>query len=156
MAAQLLDPDAVVPQVGQGALAVECRADDDETRALLATIDDATSRRTVMAERAFLAELGGGCDLPVGAHATIDGSGTLRLTGILATADGRIVLRQTEQGDPDDGEEIGRAVARHLRDDAGGDNLLASLLADVPAAYSAQVPAGGGQGAETSEVGPLA
>jgi hydroxymethylbilane synthase len=133
MAAQLLDPDAVVPQVGQGALAVECRADDDETRDLLATIDHAPSRRTVTAERAFLAELGGGCDLPVGAHAAIDGSGTLRLTGILATADGRILLRETQEGDPDHGQEIGRRVARHLLDDAGGDYILA--------AYSAQARA---------------
>ena len=63
----------MVPQVAQGALAVECRADDAATRAALAAIDDAGGPgRVVEAERAFLAELGGGCTLPVGAHAVAD------------------------------------------------------------------------------------
>jgi hydroxymethylbilane synthase len=61
----------MLPQVGQGALAVECRADDDATRGLLAAIDDADAHLAVTAERAFLAELGGGCSMPVGAHAHV-------------------------------------------------------------------------------------
>ena len=65
----------MLPQVAQGALAVECRADDDAPARSLAAIEHAPSRRAVDAERAFLAELGGGCDLPVGAYATVDGDG---------------------------------------------------------------------------------
>jgi hydroxymethylbilane synthase len=77
--ADVLDVDTMIPQVAQGALAVECRADDADAQALLAAIDDAALHREVAAERAFLAALGGGCDLPVGAHATTDASGGLRL-----------------------------------------------------------------------------
>src|SRR5690606_23131668 len=75
-----LDPAVLLPQVGQGALAVQCRADDDATLAALAPYDHADSRRCVDAERAFLATLGGGCDLPVGAHATVAGD-ALDVTG---------------------------------------------------------------------------
>ncbi|MDQ1445163.1 MAG: hydroxymethylbilane synthase, partial [Acidimicrobiaceae bacterium] len=63
---EVLDPSVLLPQVAQGALAVECRADDTETIEMLAAIDHAPTRLAVTAERAFLAELGGGCDLPVG------------------------------------------------------------------------------------------
>ena len=64
----------MLPQVGQGALAVECRADDAETLERLHAIDDTRAHAAVGAERAFLAELGGGCDLPCGAYATLDGT----------------------------------------------------------------------------------
>jgi hydroxymethylbilane synthase len=81
--AEAFDPDVFVPQVAQGALAVECRADDASTRARLAAIDDADAHRCVLAERAFLAELGGGCDAPVGAHARLVGD-EIRLVGFYA------------------------------------------------------------------------
>ena len=68
---EVLDPEVMIPQVGQGVLAVECRADDEVTRQALAVIDDPAIRALVTAERAFLSELGGGCTLPVGAHAVI-------------------------------------------------------------------------------------
>src|SRR5213080_2429816 len=67
--AERVDPSVVLPQVAQGALEAECRADDDGTRELLAGIDDAGVRAAVTAERAYLAELGGGCNLPCGALA---------------------------------------------------------------------------------------
>src|SRR5262249_48667635 len=72
-ATEVLEPDVMLPQVAQGALAVEARADDDATIAQLRAIDDAVAHRGVDAERAFLAELGGGCDLPCGALARVDG-----------------------------------------------------------------------------------
>jgi hydroxymethylbilane synthase len=127
MEVETLEPGTMLPQVAQGALAVECRADDDTTRAALAAIDDADVRAVVEAERAFLAELGGGCTLPVGAHAVggaAGGAGTggrLQLTGLLAGADGHVVLRHEATGD--DGPALGRAVARYLLDDAGGADL---------------------------------
>jgi hydroxymethylbilane synthase len=73
--AEVLSVEQMVPQVGQGALAVECRRDDERTRDRLAKIESPIDRGFVDLERAFLAELGGGCDLPVGAHAHLDDDG---------------------------------------------------------------------------------
>ena len=121
----VLPPGLLVPQVGQGALAVECRAGDDATFEVLATIEHGPSRRAVDAERAWLREVGGGCDLPVGAYATVAGDGRVTLTAMIGTADGRVVMRDTDSGD--DPVELGRRLARHLLDDAGGSSLLADL-----------------------------
>ncbi len=129
MATEALPPPVMVPQVAQGALAVECRSDDREVLAALAAIDDPNSRPLVEAERAFLAELGGGCTLPVGAHAhwfddapVADSSiRTLCLTGMMAAYDGRIVLRRVAEGDDPAG--VGHEVAGWLLD-AGGRQLL--------------------------------
>jgi hydroxymethylbilane synthase len=121
---QVLDQMLMVPQVGQGALAVECRADDQQTRALLAGIDDTVVRRAVTAERAYLAELGGSCTLPVGAYAEAAAAAAdsdLALTGVLASEDGRVVLRHTARGN--DPEQLGRGVARYVLDDCGGTSL---------------------------------
>ncbi len=119
--AEVLDPTVVLPQAGQGTLAIECRADDDATRALLATIDHVPSHRTLRAERAFLDELGGDCDIPAGAFAEIDGD-RIRVRGVVASPDGHVVLRHAETGP--DPEATGRAVARCLLDDAGGSAIL--------------------------------
>ena len=115
----------MIPQVGQGALGIECRAGDDDTLAALAGIEHGPSRRAVDAERAWLAEVGGGCDLPVGAHATVAAGGRITLTAMIGTPDGRVMLRDTDEGD--DPVELGRRLARHLLDDAGGSSLLADL-----------------------------
>ncbi|MGH9188721.1 MAG: hydroxymethylbilane synthase [Acidimicrobiales bacterium] len=122
MITEYLDPVSMVPQVGQGALAVECREGDEVSLRALAAIEHPTSRLAVDAERAFLAEIGGGCDRPVGAFATVAPGGLLTLTGMVATADGRIVLRHQDSGD--DGPALGRRVARYLLDDSGGAKLL--------------------------------
>ena len=119
-AAEVLDPSIVLPQVGQGTLAIECRADDVGTRTALAAIDHEPSHRTLRAERAFLDELGGDCTLPAGAYARVDGDG-VTIEGMVASLDGSIVLRHTEVGDP---EAAGRAVARFLLDEAGGSAIL--------------------------------
>ena len=121
----VLPPGLMVPQVGQGALAIECRAGDDATFAELAAIEHAPSRRAVDAERAWLREVGGGCDLPVGAYATVSGDGGVTLTAMIGTSDGRVVMRDTDSGD--EPVELGRRLARHLLDDAGGSSLLADL-----------------------------
>jgi hydroxymethylbilane synthase len=108
-------------------LAVECRADDAATMARLQAIEHSPSRQAVDAERSFLAELGGGCDLPVGAYATVDGAGMISLTALLASLDGRIVLRHDVAGD--DAATVGRDAALYLLDKAGG----RALLDDSPA-----------------------
>jgi hydroxymethylbilane synthase len=123
---ELLPTAVMLPQVGQGALAIECREDDDELRNVLAAIEHEPSRRAVDAERAFLAELGGDCDLPAGALAqvAVDDLSAMEVEGLLASLDGRIVLRHRERGrDP---VALGRAVATHLLDRAGGRQVLAS------------------------------
>ena len=104
--AQLLEPEVMLPQVAQGALAVECRADDVEALEQLARIEDPVARRQVDAERAFLARLGGGCDLPVGALATGLGGARLRLEGLLADP---IPFRSVAEGD--DPAALGLSVA---------------------------------------------
>lgn len=96
-AAELLDPEVMVPQVGQGALAVECREDDPEAREVLARIEDRRSRLAVDAERAYLSELGAGCRLPVGAWARCD-DGEVVLSGFLAGADGAVLARRVARG----------------------------------------------------------
>ncbi len=120
--AERADPAVVLPQVAQGALAVQCRADDDATQELLAAVDDHGVRAAVTAERAYLAELGGGCNLPCGALAGTDDDGTVRLEALLASLDGRIALRVRVDGrDP---VAVGAEAARRLVDDEGGRLVL--------------------------------
>jgi hydroxymethylbilane synthase len=121
--AERLEPDVMLPQVAQGALAVECRADDDDTRALLGLIEHQPSRYAVDAERGFLSELGGDCSLPAAAYATHLGT-TLRVRGLLATPDGSVVVRHELSGPPTTGPALGRQLARHLLDDQDGAKLL--------------------------------
>jgi hydroxymethylbilane synthase len=117
----------MLPQVGQGALAVECRTEDERARALLAAVDHGPSRTTVEAERGFLAGLGGGCELPVAAHARLARDGSLHLRGLLASDDGRIVLRDEVTAPPGIAPEAGAALARRLLDEGGGRLLLDDL-----------------------------
>ena len=125
-AAEVLRPEVVVPQIGQGALAVECREDDDGLRALLAAVEHGPSRRAVDAERGFLASLGGGCELPAAAHAVVDRDGSARLTALLATLDGRLVLRTTTTFGPGaDPGAAGLALGEALLEEGGGRALLA-------------------------------
>ena len=120
---EVLEPDVMLPQVAQGALAIECLASDSKVRGLLALIEHVPSRQAVDAERAFLDELGGDCNLPAGAFATIDG-GEIVVEGLLASFDGRTVIRESRIVPVSDGPSAGRAIARHLLDDRGGSALL--------------------------------
>ncbi len=95
--AQFLPVDIIVPAPGQGALAIQCRADDADTLALLAPLDDQNTRNCVIAERAFLDALGSGCSLPVGAYATTQG-GDIMLTGIVGAVDGSRVIEVSGNG----------------------------------------------------------
>jgi hydroxymethylbilane synthase len=119
-----LDASVMLPQVAQGALAIECRVDDRETIDRLRAIDHADTRRAVDSERAFLSELGGDCDLPAGAHAVLAGD-DIELIGMLASLDGRVLIRERIIGTEPDA--LGRAVARFLLDEAGGSDLLADI-----------------------------
>lgn len=118
-----LEATTMLPQVGQGALAVECRADDTDVRWMLERIEHGPSRRAVDAERGFLAELGGDCSLPAGAYATLAGD-TVRVRGLIAALDGTVVLRHDKDGPASAAAAIGRSVARHLLDEQGGAEVL--------------------------------
>ncbi len=121
--AERLDVSWFVPQVGQGALALEARVGDSDLLELLARLNDLDAYRAVLAERAFLRELGAGCTLPVAAHATVHGE-VLELSGVMARHDGSSVLRRVETGrEPD---ELGSRLARILRDDLGGGSLVSA------------------------------
>lgn len=124
---ELLECRVMVPQVGQGALAVEAREDDAEVLALFEAIQHGPSRQAVDAERAYLAEIGGGCDLPVGAHARVAADGSVTMDAVLASLDGRIVLRSAGEAVAGGGEDLGRRLARRLLDDSGGAWLLEGL-----------------------------
>jgi hydroxymethylbilane synthase len=106
----VLDVALMTPQVGQGALAVECRR-DDSLAALLAAIEHPPTRRAVDAERAFLAELGGDCTLPAGAYATIVDD-EIQIAGMLCAPHRTVLVREVRRGrEP---ELVGRLVARNL------------------------------------------
>lgn len=106
-----LDAQVMLPQVGQGSLAIECRVDDVETVAALSQIDHAESRRRLESERAFLIELGGDCDLPAGAYAEVVGS-ELFVRAMLADEAGS--MSHLSAVGPN-GVEIGRQLAVELR-----------------------------------------
>jgi len=107
-----LTVDQMIPQVGQGTLAIECLTVDDSTRQALCRIEHAPSRRVFDCERAFLAELGGDCSLPAGAFATITDDG-YSIVGFLATEDLATTFEQTLTGH--DGPALGTALAVELR-----------------------------------------
>ncbi len=121
-AAEYLDVELMLPMVGQGALAVECRRDDNVARDAVSPIDDDVLHRGLDAERAFLRELGGGCTMPCGALATVAPDGTVSLDALLASGDGARVLRTvTCDADP---ERAGVAAAHRILHDLGGADLL--------------------------------
>ena len=106
-----LSLDVMLPAPGQGALAVQCRADDHSTLSLLATLEDDATRKAVTAERAFLSGLGGGCAVPVAAYAvTREQSSVISLTGLVISEDGKKVVKVKGQGK--DASQLGNELAQ--------------------------------------------
>jgi len=120
---QRLEPREMLPAPGQGALGVEVRADREDLRAVCAALDDAVTHAAVRAERAMLRSLGGGCQVPIAALATLDGLGNLTLDGAVFSPDGLRVIRQSLSGAQGEAERIGITLASHLRA-KGADRLL--------------------------------
>lgn len=110
---EIFDPSQMLPAPGQGALAVECRADRTDLVEILATLDDPASRAAVTAERALLAALEAGCSAPVGAYAALE-ERTLHLIGVAAGYDGERQIRLSESGHPDAAERLGRDLAARM------------------------------------------
>lgn len=110
---QYFDPQIFIPAIGQGALAVECRADDFATQQLLQPLDDRITRLCVTAERTVNRQLNGDCHTPLGAYAMIR-ENTLYLSAMVGTLDGTQLIRTHQQGDCVNAENIGFAAAEHL------------------------------------------
>jgi len=122
---QRLTAPAWLPAVAQGAIAIECRADDTATQALCAALEHAPTRRCVDAERAMNRHLHGSCQVPVAGYAVLDGD-LLHLQGLVGDADSGEQVRADAHGDADDPQALGRQVAQHLLAH-GADVLLARL-----------------------------
>ncbi len=115
--------DQMLPAVGQGALAIETRATDTEAIELAARLDHKFTRVACTAERALLRELGGGCQLPIAAHAVVRDK-RVRLDGLIAATDGTKIVRERVSGGLDEAEELGSLLAETLLAN-GGEELLA-------------------------------
>ena len=110
---QYLTPEVCVPDVGQGALALEIRADDEATRSLVAIAGHPHSSIAVRAERAFLKAMGGGCTVPVAAYAVIE-NGRIVMSALAATPDGANIVKESESFAESDPEGAGEKMASTL------------------------------------------
>ena len=120
---ELLEPPRVLPAPGQGALGLECRDDDTACQELLAKLDHQVTHRAVDAERAMLAKLHGGCSAPVGSWGRVE-AGQLVLDGLVASIDGKRVLKASARGELSEAIEVGHQVADQLLA-AGGAEIVA-------------------------------
>jgi len=128
----LLDPEQMLPAISQGALGIELRRDDAELFAGLQFLHHPATAIAVAAERAFLLRLEGGCQVPIGAHASLSND-TITLTGLIAAVDGRRILKETATGPVDQAQSLGTSLAETL--------LARGGKAILDAVYCAQSPA---------------
>ncbi len=117
-ATAILDPDDFLPAVGQGAIGIETRADDDASRTLVAAINDADTATAIDAERAFLAVLEGSCRTPIGGHARLS-RGTLRFQGMIIRPDGTEAFEVFREGARENADQMGADAGRELKERAG-------------------------------------
>ena len=122
---EYLSPDISLPAIGQGALGIEGRGNDVFVRSLLKGLEDATTRTRVLAERALLHRLQGGCQVPIAAYATVSGSDVM-LEGLVASVDGKEIIRDKVRGSVSDPESIGIELAERLLA-RGGDKILQAI-----------------------------
>ena len=124
-----LEPERFLPACGQGALALQIRSDNQRTAELLASLDDAATRTTVTAERALLAYLEGGCQIPIGAHAVIRDD-RLYLRGMIASLDGSKFVADQASGKPQAPAKLGTELAQKLLDQ-GGKQILDAIRSEA-------------------------
>ncbi|MBL8148336.1 MAG: hydroxymethylbilane synthase [Blastocatellia bacterium] len=122
---ELLSPEVMVPAVGQGALAIETRSDDKETQRYIRTLNHKATHICCYAERVFLEALGGGCQVPIAAHAQIEKE-RLMLRGCVASLDGKIVVKRAISGTVEEAEFLGNKLAEKILA-AGADKLLKEI-----------------------------
>ena len=122
---EYLEPEICLPAIGQGALGIEGRRDDTFARLLLSGLEHAPTRTMVLAERALLHRLQGGCQVPIAAYATVSGA-DVTLEGLVASVDGKEVIRDRVKGTAGDTESMGVQLAERLLA-RGGDRILQSI-----------------------------
>lgn len=120
---ETLEPEVMLPAVGQGALGVETREDDAEVIEILSGLDDRDTRSAVEAERALLSELEGGCQVPLGAWGRLEGRSLIVLDACVCSADGKELIRDSLRGPAEKPQALGRELAHRLLD-AGADRIL--------------------------------
>lgn len=120
---EYLEPELCLPAVGQGALAIESRASDEETKAFLAVLQDCNSYQQALAERAFLREVEGGCQIPVGVQALVTDDQKIKIQAMIATVDGSTILKDEASGDIKAAESLGQELAKRMLQ-AGGRKIL--------------------------------
>jgi hydroxymethylbilane synthase len=127
---ELIDPSISLHAVGQGALGIECREADPGVLALIKVLEHRPTALRCLAERSFLRSLEGGCQVPIGVNSSFDSADNLVLTGMVASLDGKRLIRDQVQGSLADPEAIGIALAEKLRSQGAGE-ILQQIFADV-------------------------
>lgn len=123
--ASFIEPEVSLPAVGQGAVGIECRLDDQQTIALLQPLEDVQTRIRVTAERAMNLALQGGCQVPIGSFALLD-KDQVFLRGLVGSVDGKQIIRKEITGHKDDAQQLGLDLAQQLLD-AGAKEILAEV-----------------------------
>ncbi|WP_022941511.1 hydroxymethylbilane synthase [Psychromonas hadalis] len=123
--ASYIEPEVSLPAVGQGAVGIECRLDDEQTIALLKPLEHAQTRIRVTAERAMNLALQGGCQVPIGSYSIIKGD-ELFLRGLVGSVDGKQIIRKEITGKPEEAQQMGLALAQQLLD-CGAKEILAEV-----------------------------
>lgn len=126
---QVIPPEVSLHAVGQGALGIECRAGDTEVLELLKAIEHLSTAQRCNAERAFLRQLEGGCQVPIGVNTTIEGD-TLTLTGIVISVDGKRSVKDSISGSASDAEQVGKELALQMRQQ-GAQEILEEIFAQI-------------------------
>lgn len=125
---QYMPTEVLLPANGQGAVGIECRSDDEQVKQYLSVLEHAETRARVLTERAMNRKLEGGCQVPIGAYAEVDGE-TIYLRGLVGAVDGSQIIRGTIEGNIEQGEELGQQLAQQLLD-KGADSILQEVYAD--------------------------
>ena len=123
----------MIPAIGQGALALETRTEDQPLREALHALDDGPTASCTAAERALMAGLGGSCHVPIGGHAVLEEDGTIWLRGVVLNPEGEIAVQSEIRGDAHDASQLGMSLAVELLE-SGAEAILRSLGIEPPAA----------------------
>jgi hydroxymethylbilane synthase len=110
---EYIDAEISLPAIGQGALGIECRVDDRELNDLIAFFNHADSRTCVTGERALLRRLEGGCQVPIACYGQMK-DGKLKLTGLVGSVDGKRIIKDSIEGDPEKADKLGVTLAEKL------------------------------------------
>ncbi|WP_404392546.1 hydroxymethylbilane synthase [Pseudoalteromonas phenolica] len=127
--ADFIEPETSLPANGQGAVGIECRSDDDRVKALLAPLEHTETRIRVLAERAMNRRLEGGCQVPIGAYALVNGE-QVHIRGLVGAVDGSEILRDEVSGSVENAEQLGIQLAEQLLAQ-GADKILAEVYRDA-------------------------